>query len=185
MRHAFFVRARTCTLFRVRDKTMLVEPFPLQAPTGCAKSRQSRCSLSSASPRVSSAARTNRSAAVVHLQYLLRCAVCIVFYFHTSKRKATSLGEHGMWTKGIVQIDLSSIINSRKTGPTLAIGWPTTYTGSTTNITKRVANRQHCHSYKRNVVYKRPKCYLTYPAKEYQSHCIYHINSIDYTLPDI
>ena len=95
VRHAFFVRARTCTLFRVRDKTMLFEPFPPQAPTGCAKSRQSRrCSLSSAPPRVSSAARTNRSAAVVHLQYLLRCAVCIVFYFHTSRKEESSSGEH-------------------------------------------------------------------------------------------
>ena len=87
VRHAFFARARTCTLFRVRDKAMLFEPFPPQAPTGCAKRRQSRrCSLPSAPPRVSSAARTNRSAAVVHLQYLLRCVVCIVFYFHTSRR---------------------------------------------------------------------------------------------------
>ena len=74
---------------------------------------------------------------------------------------------------------------SRKTGPTLAIGWPTTYTGSTTNITKRVANRPHYHPYKRNVVYKRPECYLTYPANEYQSHHISHLNSIDYTLPDL
>ena len=122
---------------------------------------------------------------VINLQYLLRCVVCIVIYFHTSKREETSLGEHGTWIKRIVHEDLSRIINNRKTGPTLAIGWPTTYTGSTTNITKRVANRQHCHPYKRTVVYKLPKCYLTYLANEYQSHYISHINSINYTLPDL
>ena len=144
VRHAFFARARTCILFRVRDKKMLFEPFPPQAPTGCAKRRQSRrCSLPSAPPRVSSAARTNRSAAVVHLQYLLRCVVCIVFYFHASRKEESSLGEHATWIKPMVHKDLGNTTNSRMTGPTLAIGWPTTYTRSTTNITNGVANRQH------------------------------------------
>ena len=109
---------------------------------------------------------------VINLQYLLRCVVCIVFYFHTSKREETSLGEQATWIKRMVHGDLSNIINSRKTRPTLAIGWPTTYTGTTTNITKGVPNRQHEHPYIRSVVYKRQKGCCTNLANEYQSHDI-------------
>jgi len=45
----------------------------------------------------------------------------------------------------MVHEDPSNTINSRKIGPTLAIGWPRPYTGSTisTNITKGVANGQY------------------------------------------
>ena len=142
--HAFFARARTSTLFRVRDKAMLFEPFPPQASTGCARSQQSRrCSFWSAPPRVSGAARTNKTAAVVHIQYLLRCVECSVFNFRTSKRGQFSLGQHAIRMKQMVNEHLSNTINSREVGPTLAIGWPTTSTGSTTNITNGVANRQH------------------------------------------
>ena len=79
----------------------------------------------------------------LHVSAVARCSDSYCIFFYTSKREESSLGEHAMWIKRTVHEDPSNTTNSRNTGPTLAFGWPSAYTGSTTNITKGVANRQH------------------------------------------